>query len=925
MRLVAAVAALLRRLRAERSVALLLFTLVAVTSFAVAAGPRLFNRVADDGLRYEVARATAIQRNVQLSRIDRIPAGSDDPMARVVARGEGLRGQFPDSIVDLVDGEHFVVDSTRFLLADPPRYRTYVTFRLQDGLDDQVELLEGRWPADVPPLPADDPAAPPRFEVAVSEGTAAATGIEIGDRLQANADPGDPIVRNVFPRPTTPIEIDVVGRFSVRDPAAAYWYDDGSLDEITIGGTDDNPIAFATGLFAPAAYDDLVDLGLPARYQWREFVDAQRLDASQVDVLSAELRRVEAAFNTTGVARTGATLLRTGLPDIIDRYLDQRATSEAALSVAALGPLAVAAGAVGLIGFLVIRRRRPALALARGRGASAGQLLVAQLWEGLLLTVPAAVLGLGAAAVLVVARANVLSPIGAILVALAATAMLIGSTWPVARRARRELERDDPPMVRLAPRRLVFETLVVGLSLAAAWLLRERGLEVGGSGAGSGFDPFLAASPLLIGVAVGLLTIRLYPLPVRALGWLMARRRDLVPVLGLRNLGRHPTTGYLPLLILMLTVAIGTFSSVLQASIERSQAQVAWQDIGADYRVIARSAGALPDELDARDVAGVEAAAEAWIVPNASLSTGPGRRFTMLIEAVDPAAYSAVLAGSPVAPDFPSTFAVPPTQPGTGTPADPIPAAVSERRPNGSDPITAGQSFELTLDGQTFTFRVDAFLPSFPGIRLTDPFVVVPFASVSAAWQGSLRPNVELLRGPPTVAGPLATALGATPGAPGVASRYERYAAMHDAPLVAAVVGGFAVALFVAGAYAALAVIAVVILHAQRRARELAFLRTLGLTSRQVAALTVVEQGLPVVLALGIGIGLGLALAWLLAPGIDLAAFSSREVTVLLEVDWGSVVGVALAVVSVVAAAIAASTWLAGRLDLGQALRIGEE
>ena len=47
--------------------------------------------------------------------------------------------------------------------------------------------------------------------------------------------------------------------------------------------------------------------------------------------------------------------------------------------------------------------------------------------------------------------------------------------------------------------------------------------------------------------------------------------------------------------------------------------------------------------------------------------------------------------------------------------------------------------------------------------------------------------------------------------------------------------------------------------------------------------------------------------------------------TVLLEVDWASVVGVALAVVSVVAAAIAASTWLAGRLDLGQALRIGEE
>jgi putative ABC transport system permease protein len=148
---------------------------------------------------------------------------------------------------------------------------------------------------------------------------------------------------------------------------------------------------------------------------------------------------------------------------------------------------------------------------------------------------------------------------------------------------------------------------------------------------------------------------------------------------------------------------------------------------------------------------------------------------------------------------------------------------------------------------------------------------------------------------------------------------------MHDAPLVAAVVGGFAVALVVAGAYAALAVIAVAILHAQRRSRELAFLRTLGLNDRQAAALTLLEQGLPVLFALAIGVALGLGLARLLAPGIDLAAFSSRDATVLLQVEWASVAGVAVAVVAMVAVAIGASSWLARRLNLGQALRIGEE
>src|SRR4029079_13182456 len=96
-----------------------------------------------------------------------------------------------------------------------------------------------------------------------------------------------------------------------------------------------------------------------------------------------------------------------------------------------------------------------------------------------------------------------------------------------------------------------------------------------------------------------------------------------------------------------------------------------------------------------------------------------------------------------------------------------------------------------------------------------------------------------------------------------VVSRHDRYAAMHDAPMVAAVGGGFALALIVAATYAAIAVVAVVVLHAQRRSREAAFLRTLGLSGRQVGLLTLVEQGLPLVLALVIGIRPGAALAWI--------------------------------------------------------------
>jgi putative ABC transport system permease protein len=220
---------------------------------------------------------------------------------------------------------------------------------------------------------------------------------------------------------------------------------------------------------------------------------------------------------------------------------------------------------------------------------------------------------------------------------------------------------------------------------------------------------------------------------------------------------------------------------------------------------------------------------------------------------------------------------------------------------------------------------VAEILDAFPGIPADEPFTIVPIESVlAAASSDGLRPNVAFVRGPAPIREALTTAAGG-PESVTLVSRHDVYAGMHDAPLVGAVTGGFAIALIVAGAYAAVAVVAVVILHAQRRSREVAFLRTLGLTERQVAGLTVVEHGLPVILALVAGVGLGLGLAWLLAPGIDLAAFSDPGAAVLLQVDWLAVAGVGVAVVGVVAIAVASSSWFARRMDLGHALRIGEQ
>ncbi len=233
----------------------------------------------------------------------------------------------------------------------------------------------------------------------------------------------------------------------------------------------------------------------------------------------------------------------------------------------------------------------------------------------------------------------------------------------------------------------------------------------------------------------------------------------------------------------------------------------------------------------------------------------------------------------------------------------------------------------MEIADRPLVFTVVDVVDTFPGVPSTSSFVVVPFRALEAAAgpTGSVEANVLLVRGAADAATPLRAMVDAETASGVVVSRDERLSAMRDAPLVAAVASGFGIALLVAGGYAALAVAAALTLTAQRRSRELSYLRTLGMTERQVAGLTVVEYGLPTLVAIVAGVALGIGVAFLLEPGLELATFIGSEATVLLQIDWLAIVAVAILIVLVVIAVVAAGTWIARHFELGRALRMGNE
>lgn len=945
MRRVWAAAFLLRRVRSEPGVALMLVALVGVTAFLFAAAPRLLNQVSDGALRHELASARATQRNLQVTLLGNIVADEGGPALRhVLAVGDDFRQGLPPALASLIDEQGLVLTSVRFRVEEPPVYDdTFISLRHQDGLDGLVTLVAGRLPQatgqqlpeaaygfvplEPEPGPDEPPEEPPLVEIALSEATAQATGVNLGDLLAVTADAGDPRLPGQLGAPLD-ARFEVVGIFGVSRPDAEVWYEDSTLQVLNLGGTDDHPLAFATALMAPEAYADVAGSGLPFTYQWRYFIDPQRLDGDEAEALLGELRRVQSRFLSTVTLSRREPSASTGLAALLEAYLARRSASRAVLSVAAIGPFVLAAGAIGMVGVLLVARRRPTLALARGRGASGLLLLGAQAWEATLLLGVAVAAGFLLAIGLVPARASPASPLLAAAVGASAGLGLVAATWPVARRPLRDVAAEQLPTLRPSPRRLVLEATAVVVAVAAILLLQQRGLAVRRDGIVR-FDPFLAATPALAGLAVGIVAVRLYPIPIRALGWLAARRRDLVPVLGLRTVGRHPAVASLPLLVLLLAAAFGAFTSTIASTIERGQLAASWDNLGADYRVDRVGGG--PVGRVAESVAavdGLEAVAAAFVDPQARFSTTPNQRGSIVLYALEAQAYGAVLAGSPIALDLPAEFGED-ALPGSGAlggPQRPIPALLSRQLPSASLPVEPGDTFEVEVAGQLMTFRDVGERVAFPGLPDASTFVIAPLEPVREAYaRGDLQPTHLFLRGRGGLADAIQGAARSQLPAARVTSRYDEYDALRRAPLVAAVSVGFRAALLVAAAYTALAVVAGLTLSAASRSRDLAFLRTLGVSARQSLLLTVVEHGPPVVIALLPGVALGVGVAHLLAPALGLSAFAGTDHPLALAVPWAELALVSAALSAVVAAAIGLSAWLARRARPTDALRMGDD
>ena len=230
----------------------------------------------------------------------------------------------------------------------------------------------------------------------------------------------------------------------------------------------------------------------------------------------------------------------------------------------------------------------------------------------------------------------------------------------------------------------------------------------------------------------------------------------------------------------------------------------------------------------------------------------------------------------------------------------------------------------MFVGAEQLTFQVVDERASFAGLADQTPFAVVPLDWVNAAVHAApVAPSVLWLRAAGDADDQLNATFSEASGTARLVSRRAVYAGLHDAPLGAAVLVGYGGAVLLAGAYLAIALLGSFVLSVARRTRDLAYLRTLGVTSRQALALTLVETVPPVVLALGPGIALGIGVALLCEPGLGLATFAGAG-SVPAFVDWPILALMIAALGMVVAAAFGVGTWLMLRSGFLNAMRVND-
>jgi hypothetical protein len=446
-----------------------------------------------------------------------------------------------------------------------------------EGIENHADLVSGRWP---------DPAQAGPWPAAISESTARATRLAVGDTECVSGLDLD----------SKPACFSITGVFRAHVVSEPYW-----------GSDLFPPVAYVlpvSSYFAilsrqPGQQSDAVAVLLP---------DLAAIKAGNIDEVSDKLRRLRGLFSV----RISDTTITTQLDQDLDAYIHRNQTASFAVQLVSAQLLLVALYCVGFLAWRLLQQQRGQIAVWRTRGWGWTGIAVLLVLEMTVVAAAAIPIGLAAgfAAADVVAHAAYggrdllgagLDPghlwkpvaaafaVGLVLVWLLA----VWSAWRAGPRQRVAVSRPPTPWWRRWHVDLVLAALSVPL-LAQAQLLGSAQVRESG-----GEAPYGVLLPALALALIGLAGLRLLPVFAGAAAYL---RRGVESKLAGVQLGRAPAQHAGLGLLLALTVGVGVFASTYASTSAQSASDRAAFAAGADARAV--FGGSLPHEFGSQHLPG---------------------------------------------------------------------------------------------------------------------------------------------------------------------------------------------------------------------------------------------------------------------------------------------------------------------------------
>jgi putative ABC transport system permease protein len=706
------------------------------------------------------------------------------------------------------------------------------------------------------------------LQVVVTQQTASRFALRPGSTLAI-----DPPPDMMQPGQEFAVDLDVTGIVEPADPGSSFWNADTLLPGPILSRTSGGEEWDGAVMVDPGELDMVEQIygQSDLLMQWDFPIDAAGVHGQPSALYNQVNQNVSQTPQLTGrfAPITSALSASSALLQPLAAFI-QTANNVNALIWIVYAGLAVAGIVTLLLAARMIAARRSAeLALRRARGASLWQLFRLAAGGAAVACVPAAALA-WAIAVLLVPGATPAGPAawwpGIAALAIAAMGPGLVAAWqhrlPRPRNARRR--RSWLP-------RVVFEVTVGAAAIGGIVVFRAQ------TGA---TDLFTSTAPVLVAVPAVIVALRLYQVLLRGLARASARRRGVIGFLALSRAAQAPVMLALPALTLVLALTVAAFTGMVQSAVFAAETTASWQATGADVVVTAPiQLGLSPSGVRAlAAVPGVEHAATASVVV-VSVSAGVHQVNAIV---VDPASYAALVA---------STEGFSPVRP----------ALLTQTRGQGAIPVLASPQAAAYLGGRTgytilaqqglptLRVRVSGELQSTPAVPGGGAFIVLPMSAIPGASEPPV--NLMLLTGPSINMTKLDAAVQATmPGAaaPAIITRSAALQGLVGAPLQQGTFLLFTLAIAFAAALALAVMLLQLALSAADRELTTARLATMGLTEGQRVRLVALEVVPSIAASAVAAAACAIALPRLVAPAIDLSAFTQSQSPTPLRSDFAS-------------------------------------